>query len=169
MGGREQYRRAKDAYERTLALQPKQLEAEVFFSNLPVDRGKVEEAVLLLRDALANNPNAASAHWELGYAYRFDRMLNESLDECLRARQIDPLVKANGSLLNTDLYLGQYEKFLNSLPDVSDSGFFRFYRGLAEYYKRDMKSAAEDFSRAYQDNPTLYTGGRKSTRRFHRR
>jgi hypothetical protein len=52
-------------------------------------------------------------HWELGYAYRFAGMLNESLAECERARQLDPQVNANGSVLNTYLYLGQYRKFLD--------------------------------------------------------
>ena len=70
-GGSEQYRKAQGAYERALALQPKQLEASMFLANLLIDTGKVEEAVPLLRDTLKNNPNHAAVHWELGYAYRF--------------------------------------------------------------------------------------------------
>jgi hypothetical protein len=31
-------------------------------------------------------------------------MLQESVSECEQARQIDPSVKANGAVLNTDLY-----------------------------------------------------------------
>ena len=78
----------------------------MFLANLLVDTGKVEQAVPLLRDALRTNGNSAAAHWELGYAYRFAGMLNESVAECERARQLG-LVKANGSVLNTYLYLGQ--------------------------------------------------------------
>jgi tetratricopeptide (TPR) repeat protein len=95
-------------------------------------------------------------HWELGYAYRFAGMLNESIAECERARQIDPLVKSNGSALNTYLYLGQYDKFLASLPDVNDSSFYLFYRGLGEYYQNDAQRASRDFDRAYEIDPTLY-------------
>lgn len=156
--GREQYRRAKAAYQRALTLQPKLAEAQMFLANLLVDMGNVEQAVPLLRDAIESNPNNAAVHWELGYAYRFAGMLGQSLAECQRARQIDPLVQSNGSVLNTYLYLGQYGKFLRSLPDVNDSAFFRFYRGFGEYHQGNMQQAAEDFSRAYQDDPTLYTG-----------
>ena len=155
-GGREQYRRAQAAYERALALQPAQLDTQMFLANLLVDTGRVEQAVPLLRDALRANANYAPVHWELGYAYRFAGMLNESVAECERARQLDPLVKGNGSVLNTYLYLGQYEKFLQSLPDANDSSFLLFYRGFGEYYQKDFQQAAKDFDHAYELDPSLY-------------
>ena len=160
-GGRDQYRRAQTAYERALALRPSQLDAQIFLANLLVDTGKVEQAVPLHRDALKTNPNHAAAHWELGYAYRFAGMLNESVAECERARQIDPLVKANGSVLNAYLYLGEYDKFIASLPEVNDSAFLLFYRGFGEYYQKNWDRAAKDFDRAFDLDPYLY---RKSAR-----
>jgi TolB-like protein/Tfp pilus assembly protein PilF len=156
-GGSEQYRKAQAAYERALALQPGQLEANMFLANLLVDTGKVEQAVPMLRDTLRNNPNNAALHWELGYAYRFAGMLKESVAESELARQIDPLVKSNGAALNAYLYLGDYEKFLQSLPDANDSSFIVFYRGFAEYHQKKWGPAARDFDRAYQLDPTLYT------------
>jgi DNA-binding winged helix-turn-helix (wHTH) protein/TolB-like protein/Tfp pilus assembly protein PilF len=155
-GGREQYRRAQAAYERALAIRPSQLDAQIFLANLLIDTGKVEQAVPLLRDALKTNPNHATAHWELGYAYRFAGMLKESVAECERARSLDPLVKANSSAFNTYLYLGEYDKFLRSLPEVDDSSFLLFYRGLGEYYQKDFERAARDFDRAYEVDPSLY-------------
>jgi tetratricopeptide (TPR) repeat protein len=111
----------------------------------------------MLRNALKTNPIHAAIHWELGYAYRFAGMLNESVQECERARQLDPLVKSNGSVLNTYLYLGEYDKFLQNLPDVSDSAFILFYRGFGEYHKKNWAAAARDLDRAYELDPTLYT------------
>jgi len=157
LGGLEQYRKAQAAYERALALQPRQIEASMFLANLLIDTGKVEDAVPLLRESLTSNPNHAALHWELGYAYRFAGMLNESVAECLRARQIDPLVKSNGSPLNGYLYLGEYDKFLESLPDTNDSAFIVFYRGFGEYHQKKWDHAARDFDLAYQLDPTLYT------------
>jgi DNA-binding winged helix-turn-helix (wHTH) protein/TolB-like protein len=156
LGGQEQYQRAQAAYERALAIDPAQLDARMFLANLLVDTGKVEQAVPLLRDALKANANYAPVHWELGYAYRFGGMLNESVAECERAREIDPLVKSNGSVLNTYLYLGQYDEFLASLPEVNDSSFLLFYRGFGEFYKKDLERASKDFDRAYEIDPTLY-------------
>ena len=129
----------------------------MFLANLLIDTGKVEQAVPLLRDTLKNNPNHAAVHWELGYAYRFAGMLKESVAECEQARLIDPLVKANGSVLNSYLYLGEYDKFLQSLPDVDDSAFIVFYRGVGEYHQKNWVRAARDFDRAYELDPTLYT------------
>jgi DNA-binding winged helix-turn-helix (wHTH) protein/TolB-like protein/Tfp pilus assembly protein PilF len=156
-GGREQYHRAQAAYERALKIQPEQLEARFFLANLFVDTGKVEQAVTLLRDALKTNPNNADVHWELGYAYRFAGMLQESVAECERARQIDPLVKSNGSVLNAYLYLGEYDKFLASLPEVNGSAFFLFYRGFGEYHQKNWDQAGKDFNRAFDLDATLYT------------
>jgi TolB-like protein/DNA-binding winged helix-turn-helix (wHTH) protein len=158
LGGRDEYRRAQAAYERALAIQLDLLDAQIFLANLLIDTGKVEQAVPLLRDALKTNGNYAAAHWELGYAYRFAGMLDESLDECRRAHQLDPFVKgSNGSVLNTYLYLGQYQKFLESLP-VDDSSFILFYRGFGEFHEREFDQASKDFDRAYELDPTLYTG-----------
>jgi len=157
LGGREQYRRAQAAYERALKIQPNLLDAQIFLANLLVDTGKVEQAMPLLRDALKTNGNYAAAHWELGYAYRFAGMLDESVAECERARQLDPFVKANGSLLNTYLYLGQYRKFLESLP-VDDSSFILFYRGFGEFHEKEFDQASRDFDRAYELDPNLYAG-----------
>ena len=65
--------------------------------------------------------------------------------------------KRNGSVLNTYLYLGEYDKFLHSLPEVNDSAFFLFYRGFGEYYQKNSEQAAKDFDRAYELDPSLYT------------
>jgi tetratricopeptide (TPR) repeat protein len=59
--------------------------------------------------------------------------------------------------LNGYLYLGEYDKFLDSLPDVNESGFILFYRGLGEYHQGKLDQAAEDFDRAYALDPSLYT------------
>jgi DNA-binding winged helix-turn-helix (wHTH) protein/TolB-like protein len=157
LGGREQYRRAQAAYEKALAIRPNLLDAQMFLANLLVDTGHVEQAVPLLRDALKTNGNYAAAHWELGYAYRFAGMLDESVAECERARQLGRFVKANGSVLNTYLYLGQYQKFLESLP-VDDSSFILFYRGFGEFHEKEFDQASKDFDRAFELDPTLYTG-----------
>jgi tetratricopeptide (TPR) repeat protein len=54
------------------------------------------------------------------------------------------------------LYLGQYDKFLASLPEVNDSSFLLFYRGFGEYYEKDFDRASKDFDRAYEVDPILY-------------
>ncbi|HEY6448567.1 MAG TPA: protein kinase [Acidobacteriaceae bacterium] len=154
LGGRDQYDRAQAAFARAMALNPELVEPRIYMANMLTDTGRVEEAVPLLRTALAATPNNAELHWELGYAYRFAGMLTQSLDEGERARQIDPQVKISSSALNSYLYLGQYEQFLRSLPD-QETPYLLFYRGLAEFYEGRTSPAAFDFDRAYMLQPAL--------------
>lgn len=156
-GGREQYQKARAAFERALALQPRQTEASIFLANLLIDTGEVEKAIPLLRDIQKSNPNNAGVHWELGYAYRFAGALEESVAECEQTRRIDPSARANGSVLNAYLYLNQYDKFLGSLPEAGDSSFLLFYRGFGEYHQKNLPQASADFDRAYQIERTMYT------------
>jgi DNA-binding winged helix-turn-helix (wHTH) protein/TolB-like protein len=155
LGGRDQYREAIAAYEKALSLQPAQIKAEIYMANLYTDTAMVERAVPLLREALKTNPNEAEAHWELGYAYRFGGMLNESSAESERARQLDPGVKLTTSAMNAYLYLGEYDKFLKSLPPENDSALVLFYRGFGEYYKKNMAQAAANFDSAFELRPSL--------------
>lgn len=153
--GRDYYRKAQSAFDRALSLQPSQIETQVYIANFLTDTGKVEQAVPLLKEALKANPHHAEVHWELGYAYRFAGMLKESIAECEEARRLDPGVKINSSALNGYLYLGQYEKFLESLPKNSELPFHVFYRGFGEYHLQRFQQAMEDFDRAFNSNPKL--------------
>jgi TolB-like protein len=150
-GGREDYARAQDAYQKALALNPEQNEARISMATFLTDTGRVEEAVPLLREVLKHNPTLAQAHWELSYAYRFGGMLKESIAEAEQARLLDSEIKASNSVPATYLYAGQYEKFLSTLPR-GDSAYVTFYRGLGFYYLKDFARAAAEFNRAYEIN-----------------
>jgi serine/threonine protein kinase len=153
-GGREDYGKAQVDYEKAIALNPALVEPRIYMANLLTDTGRVEQAVPLLQSVLRDSPHNAEAHWELGYAYRFAGMLKESVAECETARQIDPLVKINSSAMNSYLYLGEYEKFLRSLP-ANDSVYINFYRGFGEYYLNNRDQAAREFDRAFEKDPSL--------------
>jgi DNA-binding winged helix-turn-helix (wHTH) protein/TolB-like protein len=155
LGGREEYKKAQAAYEKALSLQPEEIDAQIYMANFFTDTGQVQRAVPLLRKALASNPNHAEAHWELGYAYRFAGLLNESVAESEHARRLDPTVKLNSSAPNAYLYLGQYDKFLEHLPPDNDAAFLVFYRGFAAYYKKNWELAASTFDRAFEKDPAL--------------
>jgi tetratricopeptide (TPR) repeat protein len=155
LGGREEYVLAQQAYQKALALQPALMEAQIYTANLFTDMGQPERAVPLLRQALKTNPNHAEAHWELGYAARFGGMLNESVQQCERARQLDPGVKLASSALNGYLYLGEYDKFLQSLPRGSESPLMLFYAGFGEYHRKNLPEAAKNFDAAFEMRPSL--------------
>jgi eukaryotic-like serine/threonine-protein kinase len=153
-GGHENYGRARAAFEKAIALDRALVAPRVYMANLLTDTGSVEQSVPLLREAIQNSPNNAEAHWELGYAYRFGGMLPQAVTESELARRFDPQVKINSSAMNAYLYLGEYDKFLQSLP-VNDSRYILFYRGFAEYYAGRMQEATTDFDRSFEQDPSL--------------
>lgn len=153
--GGDQYDRAQQAFQRALTLQPNQIDAQIYMANMFTDTGRVEQAVPLLRQALTTNPNHAEIHWELGYAYRFAGMLQQSVQESELARRLDPNVKLTSSALNAYLYLGQYDRFLRSLPDLDDSALIVFYRGFVAYHLKDWEAAARQFDRSFELDRSL--------------
>lgn len=155
-GGVEHYRMAQAAFEKALSLAPDEMITRIYMANMFTDTGRVEKAVPLLREALKTNPNQAEIHWELGYAYRFAGMLSESARECELARQLDPGVKLHTSALNAYLYLGQYDRFLQSLPMTDEGAFVIFYRGFGEYYKKNLQQAEMNFDHAFELDPSLF-------------
>lgn len=154
-GGEADYEKAHAAYAKALAVAPEQIEAHIFMANLLTDTGRVEQSVPLLREAYNTNPNHPDLLWELGYAYRFGGMLEESVAECERARRLDPGVKLNNSAMNAYLYLGNYDTFLDRLPKTDDVAFVSFYRGLGEYYEKNLGEARRNFDRAYNLDPSM--------------
>ncbi len=155
-GGDEVYRKAEAAFARAVALQPDAIDARVYMANMFTDTGRVEKAVPLLRAAIKENPSHAESHWELGYAYRFAGMLQESVSECERARKLDPRVKLNSSTLNSYLYLGLYNRFLESLPNNDDFALILFYRGFGEYYRKNNQEAMRNFERAFALDRSMF-------------
>ena len=155
LAGRGEYDAAQADYEKALAIEPAQTEAQIYMANRFTDTGRVENAVPVLRNVLRTTPNNAEAHWELSYAYRFAGMLAESRSEAERARQLDPSVKLSTSTINAYLYLGQYDAFLRSLPPTDDSVLIRFYRGFVSYHRKDWDRAAREFDAAYDLHPSL--------------
>lgn len=117
-----------------------------------MELGRLDEAVALLRRAVQLNPNWADAHLWLSQAYRYGGMLQESRSEEELASRLNPETREN-TTPNVYLYLGEYDKFLETMPrEASDARNF-FYRGLAKYYKGNLSEAEQDFRRAYEIQP----------------
>jgi hypothetical protein len=54
------------------------------------------------------------------------------------------------------LYLGEYDKFLESLPKSEDQPLIVFYRGFGKYYKRNWDAAAKEFDAAFNLDHALF-------------
>jgi len=119
-----------------------------------LEHNKPDQAIPLLQESLRHNPSDSFAHWYLSEAYRYGGALEQSVAEGELALKLNPNVAENLTF-NTYLYVGQYQKFLDSLPREEDNARAIFYRGLAYYYLKDPQKAAEEFDRAFALNPAL--------------
>jgi tetratricopeptide (TPR) repeat protein len=117
-----------------------------------MELGRLEESVVLLRRAVELNPNYAQAHLWLSQAYRYGGMLEASRFEAQLAFKLDPEIREY-STINTYIYLGEYDKFVESLPRWQINARTLFYSGLARYYMRDVSGAKRDLSKAYDMQP----------------
>jgi DNA-binding winged helix-turn-helix (wHTH) protein/TolB-like protein/Tfp pilus assembly protein PilF len=117
-----------------------------------IELGRLEDGVELLRAALKLNPSHAEAHLWLGQAYRYAGMLNESLQAAQTAMRLDPNTQ-EVSTLNTYLYLGEYDRFLASMPGNVLTARGLFYRGLAEFSKGNALAADRLFAQAIELEP----------------
>jgi tetratricopeptide (TPR) repeat protein len=161
-----------DAYESTAAAKPPALDRAMKLYREALKRnaaspahlsisgqflmelGRLDDSVELLRSAIRLNPNHAEAYLWLSQAYRYAGVLRESAEQAETALRLDPAVREI-STINTYLYLGEYDRFLQTLPQAHLNARAFFYRGLAYYSKRDFPRAEAEFTRAIELEPRL--------------
>jgi serine/threonine-protein kinase len=150
-GGNSFYDKSDAALKRALQLNNDLPRAHLQLAQNYTERGRVEDAVALQRKLLAISPNSPELHLGMSYALRYAGMLEESLKEAEKIEQIDPKYWRNQprAVVNTYLYTGRYQRFLESIPPV-ETAYTLFYRGFGYYYIGDRARAIESFTRAYQ-------------------
>jgi tetratricopeptide (TPR) repeat protein len=82
-------------------------------------------------------------------------MLHESAQAGQAAYEADPGFTPRSTVFNTWLYLGQYEKFRDTLPQREGSAYLLFYHGFADYHLKNFAAAAANFDRAYALDPAM--------------
>lgn len=150
-GGLLYYEKSNAALRRALELNSDLPRAHLQLAQNYTELGRVEDAIGHLRKLLAINPNSPELHLGLAYALRYAGMLEESLDETQKVERIDPRYWRNQprAVVNTYLYLGRYEQFLESIPPV-ETAYTLFYRGFGYYHLGDRVRARENLGRASQ-------------------
>jgi tetratricopeptide (TPR) repeat protein len=111
------------------------------------DIGKTEKAVELTQRALKIHPNDALAHYRLSYTYRYAGMLKESEQEFEKALALDPKNPRFTSGGLTYLYLGNYEKALQTLELDRKSALSLWAKGEIFLRMGHRKQAVEYFDR----------------------
>jgi len=89
-GGAAGYQRSNAAYVRALALEPGRVSAAGFLTTNEVEGGNLDKAYEDARALVRKRPDAAIAHYSLGYVLRYVGLLDEAQQECEAAMMIDP-------------------------------------------------------------------------------
>src|SRR4051812_14621309 len=89
-GGEEMFQRSNSAYERATSLDPNRVMAASSLITNRVERGELGRAYDAATDLVRRRPQSADAHFALAYVLRYAGILDQSVQECNTARQLDP-------------------------------------------------------------------------------
>ncbi len=88
-GGDAAYQRSNEAYHRALLLEPGRVSAAGLLAAQEAEGGNLDRAYLDARALVQRRPDAAYAHFSLGYVLRYAGRLDEAQSECDKALAID--------------------------------------------------------------------------------
>ncbi|MBZ0112855.1 MAG: winged helix-turn-helix domain-containing protein [Thermoanaerobaculia bacterium] len=151
----DHYVHARDALERAVELAPDYVSPRLVENTILIETGDVETAYARLSPYLEEHPESAPVLASRIYSLRYAGFLSEAertLEEILR---IDPFYfarGASGESPNTLLYLGDYDRFLEVLPDSGDA-MHLYYRGLAEMLNGRPEAAAAILTPVFRNHP----------------
>jgi len=117
----ENYQRARDAFDRALELSPDLSLAHNLYTNLEVELGRAQEAMVRLLGRARENPNDAELFAGLVQACRFCDLLDPAIEAYRRARRLDPDIRT--SVMHAYLMRGDYARALET--DVDDPPVMR--------------------------------------------
>ncbi|MCH8035030.1 MAG: protein kinase [Bacteroidetes bacterium] len=154
LAGAQEISKAEQAYLRALSLNEELLDALQNLSTLYTETARTEKAVELARRMLTINPNNASAHFSLGYVYRYAGMLEESEKEYDRALAIDPGNPRFRSAGITYNCLGKYEKAIQAFNLDKGSSLAFLQIGMIFYRREEKQKAIEIWNALLAQEPT---------------
>ena len=136
---------AEADYDRALSLNPELLDALGTLSMLKNETAQSLEAVRIAMQVLEINPNDALAHFAIGYALRYNSLLEQSAKWMNRAIELDPSQVKFRSAVTTFLYLGQFERALE-VVSVDDGDIYElWFRGYIHAREGNFEAARSYF------------------------
>ncbi|HTS38465.1 MAG TPA: protein kinase [Candidatus Solibacter sp.] len=89
-GGEMMFQRSNRANERAVQLDPNRVMAASNLITNRAERGELASAYDAAMDLVRRRPQSADAHFALSYVLRYAGMLDQSMEQCDTARQLDP-------------------------------------------------------------------------------
>ena len=98
---------AEQALQRAIELNPDLSIAQRYYAEVEVEREHTIDSLKRLKEGVRQRPNNPDLHAALAKALRYSGLLQESLEEFLRVRELDPHMGT--SIAHTYFMMGDYE------------------------------------------------------------
>ena len=161
MGDSEDYEHAERAFQKGLALDPKNYEARVHMVFIYLARGEKRKARAEVERLLQEAPNDVGAHFVASYLYRLDGRYERSLKELDRMIRLNPAerVVVSYNRARVLMYQGKFDEALRELDLGAEMEpghpFVRSFRGVVLYHRGDVRGAAAVMREVIQEHPDV--------------
>ena len=160
-GDVEDYHRAEEAFEKALALDPKNFEARMHMVFIQLSRGEKKEARELLSRLRREMPNDVGVHFVSGILRRLDGDYERSLRSFDRMVRLNPAERVVVSYNRARIFMYQ-RRFDDALLELDqgaavepDHPLIKTFRGRVLYYRGEVETAAKLLEEVVEKNPRL--------------
>jgi DNA-binding winged helix-turn-helix (wHTH) protein/TolB-like protein/lipoprotein NlpI len=144
---------AENYYLKALSLNPELISALSHLSFVYTENNKIDKAVVLARKMQKINPNSATAHFTLGYIYRYAGMVEQAIKEMEAAVSIDSKNQRFRSLIASYSATNEYQKALDMIHFYPESPFTLGWRGLISLHLGHKDQALAYFDQVINSDP----------------
>ena len=161
MGDSEDYEQAERAFQKGLALDPKNFEARMHMVFIYLARGEKQKARAETERLRRECPNDTGVQFVASYLYRLDGEYERSMRALDRMQRINPAerVVVSYNRARVLMYEGRYDEALRELDRGSevepDHPFVRAFRGVVLYHKGEVRTAAAILRDVVSEHPEI--------------
>jgi serine/threonine protein kinase/tetratricopeptide (TPR) repeat protein len=160
-GDVEDYHHAEEAFEKALALDPKNFEARMHMVFIHLSRGEKARARELLSRLRREMPNDVGVHFVSGILRRLDGDYERSLRSFDRMVKLNPAERVVVSYNRARIFMYQ-RRFDDALLELDqgaamepDHPLIKTFRGRVLYYRGEVEAAARLLEEVLEKNPRL--------------
>ena len=160
-GDVEDYHRAEEAFDKALAIDPKNFEARMHIVFIHLSRGDKRKARELLSKLRREMPNDVGVHFVSGVLRRLDGDYDRALRSFERMARLNPAERVVVSYNRARIFMYQrrYDDALLELDQGAaiepDHPLIKTFRGRVLYYRGDVEAATRLLEEVLEKSPRL--------------
>ncbi|HEX8144007.1 MAG TPA: protein kinase [Pyrinomonadaceae bacterium] len=161
MGDADDYIHAQEAFDRGLALDPKNLEARMHMVFLHLARGEKREARALVARLRRDAPNDVGVHFVSAYLYRLDGEYARALRSLNRMLRLNPAerIVVSYNRARIFMYQGRYDDAMHALDEGArvepDHPLLRTFRATTLFRHGQPEAAVKMLQEVLEGHPEM--------------